>query len=73
MRITIRLNKEEAAKLKLLMTKTNISDNSTALKFGVDWTLNHIDTVTEALISPNWSVSYSRKKKANPQKRALYF
>ena len=73
MRITIRLNKEEEAKLNLLMAMTGIDDKSTALKFAVDHTTNNVKIVTDALISPEWEVIFSRKGKTNPSKKVLYF
>jgi hypothetical protein len=73
MRITIRINEEEEAKLKQLQAITGIDNKGSALKFAVDWSLNHIKIVTESLISPNWEVFYQRRSKTNPSQKKLYF
>lgn len=73
MRTTIRFNKEEEAKLRQLQAIIGVDEPSTALKFAIDWTLNHINIVTEALISPNWEVYFQRKNKTSQAKKRLYF
>ncbi len=72
MRITIRFNDEEAAKLKQLMALTNIDNDSTALKFSLDWTLNHIKVVTDSLVAPNWDVLFRRKSKTYQGRMKVY-
>ena len=72
MRTTIRFNKEEEAKLEQLKAITGVDDTSTALKFSMDWTLNHIKIVTQALISPNWEVIFRRKGKTNNSNKKVY-
>lgn len=73
MRITIRLNDLELAKLKQLQALTGIDNTSTALKFALEWSLNHIEIVSQSLISPNWEVMFQKKSKSSPSKKRLYF
>jgi hypothetical protein len=73
MRTTIRFNKEEEAKLDQLKAITSIDDTGTAVKFAMDWTLNHIKIVTDALIAPNWEVIFRRKSKTYSSNKKVYY
>lgn len=71
-RATIRFNPDEQAKLDRVKQMLNEDDNSKAVKFCLDWTLNHIDYVTDSLISPDWQVVFTKKTKQNRMKRRIY-
>ncbi len=72
MRTTIRFNSEEEAKLKQLKAIIHEDNDSTALKFSMDWMLNHVKIVTEALVSPNYEVIFRRKGKTNKDKMRVF-
>ena len=72
MRITIRLNKEEEARLNLLKAITGIDEASTALKFAVDHTINNVKVVTDALVSPKWEVIFRRRSKTGSSEKVFY-
>ncbi len=72
MRLTVRLNDEEKAKLEQLKAIIHEDNDSTALKFAMDWTLHNIKVVTNSLISPNYEVIFRRKSKRYESKMKVF-
>lgn len=72
MRVTIRFNEAEELKLKRLQEYLKEDDISKVIKFALDTSLHHIETVTTMLVSPNWDVLFMKKRKSNELRRKVY-
>ena len=69
-RKTIRFDETKLKRLKDLLAE---DDDSKAVNFAIDWTLNHIKFVTESLISPEWNVIFQSKRKTMEIKRKVFY
>lgn len=72
MRITIRLNEQEQLRLKQLQEYLQEQDISKVIKFSLDISLHHLETVTTLLVSQNYDCIFMKKRKSAELKRKVY-